>query len=154
LTSAEPIDLDPNLAQLEEFEHGWQLADGLSWGRRVVNCDDLPMVLDLPGLDESTTELPATTRRRKRKEREHVVLPPRSLPLSRIEDICADEYRSPEVQVFGQQRAMDGKPDWAEEAKRRKAWWRSLIRSSPSSGQLFSILPRVCHPSSLYHSLP
>jgi hypothetical protein len=46
------------------------------------------------------------------------------------------------------------KQAWAEESKRRKSYWRRIIRSDESYGRIWSILPSVRCVSSLPSALP
>ena len=130
-----PVDLDPDLDELGEFEHGWQSADG-SWG--IV-----AMPFPLKGTCGAEDEDVETRRRRKGKGREDGSARTYPGPPLGIQEICSTDYLSSSSNTDISPSPFHRGTYPAEVVWRRKAWWRSLIRSSSSFGAIFAILPRV-----------
>ncbi|WWC92112.1 uncharacterized protein L201_007066 [Kwoniella dendrophila CBS 6074] len=141
------VDLEPTMEDIEEFEITWNLPRQPS-----SQISDTDTVYEPEGKQEAVEIYLEKERNRLRKgkfkaiEVTEPILPPLTSGLG-AGDVNSKSARSvgeiaiPTVVEKIQEHVQDDQQNWEEEIKRRKSFWRNLIRSDDGFGKMWNILP-------------
>lgn len=156
------VDIEPELSNLKEFEHGWKLASGMLWrqSQSIGNfCDafenhdhenepePVPVAVEAlqPSFEEVKESLLTRKMRKGKIEAVDVHAPPVipvTMPISSaITQLSSHRIERKEPQRRDEEEATTRQA----ESKRRKQLWRGLIGKDPGFGQSWKSLSRVCH---------
>lgn len=149
------VDLDPALDDPQDFECSWRTVLATRQSKSIV-LD--PQVSSQDSDKTASVELEQAWIRKLRKGKFRAIdiietVSKVSRPPSVVLDplpVSIDAQRTPASKALpthavNSTRLVGADQGWAEQAKRRKKWWRAEIRGDPSYGRIWTFLPLVSH---------